>query len=338
MAPRTISRNGIDESADGREFRDFVKKDPNHNEFIDTEQMLVDGFFQRMAGIQAPADGKEGPDDGDGTFFMTPSRARRRMRNERVAKSAGDKGDQASGKDEMDAQDRKAANILDKVKSEMIALYTSSAEDIQNLLEKMIGGIESVQALYGYESVPFDRDRYLSGLDVSEADILVNASSALDTTVKRYKAHAINSITSELIDGKPAIKAAIIGQEGGTGFIAKVMVVAKTDFNGNEAIDFVPESGGIFTVKAFRAGRWVDVSDRFVIQGKVHPYKMEKGDETHPHSVFIGEKIATEGKDILTSQLNLNSNNVRFGKHQVFCRNAADADRIKKCIRVSTQE
>jgi len=317
-----------------------ARPDVDHNEFLNTADLLAENLLRNLGGgnLATTAQSESSEPDTSGTLFMTPSKARRLMRNSRVAANSAKNGKATDGPSKLDDFDKKAAGILDKMKEDLVELYQRAKSDAdKDLVHKVIGGIESVQEIYGYPSRQFNPDRYLSGLSLGDADILTNASSVVDATVRMYKANAINAISSVIVDDKPAVRAVIIGQRTPTvGFVANVKVVAKTDFNGNEALDFVPDGKGIFTVKAFRSGRWVDVSDRFDVDGVMKEYKIESGDGDHPHSVFIGEKIASTGKEILLSSLNLNDGDVKFGNHTAFCRKAADADGIKKCIRIST--
>jgi hypothetical protein len=326
---------------DGELINNIRGVDPNHNEEINTEKLLIDGFMQRMAGV-IPSDmnSESAGNDGEQEFaFMSPAEAIRKMRRKRAAKGNGENEVSGSGKESTDnsklnAHDGKISRILESIKNDAIALFQSASDDDQKMLCRMIRGIEEVQSMLGFMVEPFEKEKYLSGLDVSEADLLSNANSVMSNTVAKYKMHVVNAIETVANNGKPCIRAVFIGEADKRGFVAKVSVTAKSDFNGNEAIDFVPEAGGVFTVKAFRAGRWFDVSDKFVIDGKPFTYELERPTDEMKHSVFVGEKIAGSSKEIITSSLNLNNNDVRFGRCQAFCRNIADAERIKELIRV----
>jgi hypothetical protein len=266
---------------------------------------------------------------------MGPNDAIRLMRAKKLQATAG--GDAAAGDaaatSALQEQDKKISSLLSKIKEDAIYLFQGSDESVQRIVHRMIMGLESVQANLGYTVTPFDKARYLSGLDISEADMLTNANAVMANTLSKYRAHVINSIETVMAGGKPAIRMLVLGECDGKGFVLKASVVAKSDFNGNEAVDYLPEAGEV-TVKAFHAGRWMDVTDKFIVEGRPIPIDLERPADDLKHSVFVGEKIATSAKDIVISKLNLNNNDVRFGKCQAFCRNADDAARIRELIRV----
>ena len=89
---------------------------------------------------------------------------------------------------------------------------------------------------------------------------------------------------------------------------------------------------GLFSVKRFERNRWIDVSDDFEIRSKVQEYPLER-DEAMPHSLFVGEKIASEGKDILMKFLNLNEEDVKFGTRQIFASSESVIEGVRKAIK-----
>ena len=73
----------------------------------------------------------------------------------------------------------------------------------------------------------------------------------------------------KLIKGKPAILIQIAGEDHGRSFIVNGQIVAKTDFSGNEALDYVRDGDQqMFMVKAVRLGKWTDISDDYLIRHK----------------------------------------------------------------------
>jgi len=229
----------------------------------------------------------------------------------------------------------RAVEILKDVREDLIALFQEfSTEDLlPQRIENMIRKTEEIGYALGIELEPFDPLKNMSGLKSGEA--LENAEKVVANTLNHYKLFSISSIKTYMGNGGPTIELHVFGEQNGMGFEVSGSVAAHTDFNGNEAIDYVysPE-GGLMTIKARSQGMWEDVSDSFAVACKVKRYKLG---ETVPdsHSAFLGEKIIAEGKEKLITALKINKDEVKFGKCRVFSTRRETIDLIRNIVRIN---
>lgn len=130
---------------------------------------------------------------------------------------------------------------------------------------------EKVQDIGG-DFEPFKPIVHMTGLgSSSQYDLFQNAKQVAENTQKLYSMHKIGKvIVGKTKDGKPGIVIEISGDHNGKSFVTTGKIVAKTDFEGNEAIDYIKDDGkGHMSVKSPKLGRWVDSSDKFVISWQV---------------------------------------------------------------------
>jgi hypothetical protein len=224
------------------------------------------------------------------------------------------------------------AKIATDIKNQAIDIFESiSSEDIASSVERLIRTVEHLENTAGVKGKKFEPLRHMSGLKIREP--LENANRVVDNTVGNYDMNVIESIESRMSGGRPAIAISVLGEKGGKGFLAKSVIAAKVDFNGSEAIDYVHANpAGLFSVKRFERSRWVDASDDFDIRHKIVEYELETH-EGMSSTAFIGEKIASSGKEIIMKELNLTDKDVTFGKHQVFSSNGDIVDGVLKFVR-----
>lgn len=313
------------------------KLDFNHNEFFNSEDLLEQGFRKAMKekGYDIPEDPtvgtrsgrfSSGQEETDGMNFFMTSRpgASGEMRTEVVRE-----GEVSTG------ELMKFASAIEKCKDEAIEIFETVSSDpaVSSRVESLIRRIETIAKACGMEVKKFEPLRHMSGL--KSRDILENANRVLDNTKANYDTHIISAMQSFMNGQRPGIKIKVVGEHGGRGFTAAASVVAKNDFGGSEAIDYVHATPrGLFSIKRFERNRWVDVSDDFEIKFKVAETDLQTDDEM-PHSIFVGEKIASEGKDILVKFLKLNEEDVKFGSHQIFASSKEIIDGIRKTIKSS---
>jgi hypothetical protein len=82
------------------------------------------------------------------------------------------------------------------------------------------------------------------------------------------------AIDPKIVKGKPAVILQIQGKDESGPFRIVGAVVAKDDFFGNEAIDYVRHEGqGRLSIKSFRNGNWQDKSDDFHFALENRPFK-----------------------------------------------------------------
>jgi len=325
--------------------------DPHHNEYLDTNDMLHRGFEENMRRMgvdltQIPDDIKqrrgigsqEQKDDraapfGE-TFFMT-ARPDHKGERRKITTEAGEELEVVHSDESAHVSGeflQKSGELAVNAKERAIAAFRLAASDseVAGELKGVIRALERLEEYYGIESAPFDPLRHISGLR-PKGEILANANEVVETTMRSYELYPVTEIKAGLNENRPVIALTIVGEEQDAGFVVRATVTAQRDFAGNEAIDYVhSKKRGLVTVKAFERGRWVDVSDDFVIHMKVKSYKLEEGEL--PHSVFVGEKIIREGKEIIPKKLNLNKDDIKFGEHQVFVKDAETASAIRKLI------
>ncbi len=228
-----------------------------------------------------------------------------------------------------------AVEILKDVREDLIALFQefSTENAIPKRIEGMIRKLEEIGYALGVELEPFDPLKNMSGLKSGEA--LENAEKVVANTLNHYKLFSVSSIKTYMGNGGPTIELHVFGEQNGMGFEVSGSVTAQTDFNGNEAIDYVysPE-GGLMSIKARSQGMWEDVSDSFVVNCKVKRYKLGETDP-NSYSAFLGEKIIAEGKEKLVTALKINKDEIKFGKCRVFSTRRETIDLIRNIVRIN---
>ena len=226
---------------------------------------------------------------------------------------------------------------MNNLKNDMVALFqeTSANNGLSVRIEAMIRRLEDIQQSIGVEVDPFDPLRNMSGLQAGEP--LENADKVIANTLKHYKAYGISAITSSMGKFGPSIQLSIFGENDGVGFEVDGFVAAREDFNGNEAVDYVwsPE-GGLMTVKARHHGTWNDASTDFVIDCKVTRYTLGEQDQ-NLHSLFLGQKIISEGQEKLLEALKANTEDLKFGKCRVFSTKPSLIAKVADLVRVNKE-
>lgn len=229
----------------------------------------------------------------------------------------------------------RAVEILKDVREDLVALFQefSTEHALPKRIEGMIRKMEEMGYALGVELEPFDPLKNMSGLKSGEA--LENAEKVVTNTLDHYKLFSVSSIKTYMTNGGPTIELHIFGEQNGMGFEASGSITARSDFNGNEAIDYVysPE-GGLMTVKARSQGMWEDVSDSFSVDCKVKRYKLGETDQ-NSYSAFLGEKIIAEGKEKLITALKINRDEIKFGKCRVFSTRRETIDLIRNIVRIN---
>jgi hypothetical protein len=312
------------------------KTDAYHNEFLNTEELLQQGFARELKNlgvdIETGAGGEKLTRDSGGMFFM---RAEGRTGSMATTNENGRPVVAAGGL--TDSFLDKTGALISEAKEIAISIFPSLAGEkgVSGDMERLIRALEKAESIYGIESEPFERLRHLSGLKAKNP--LENAYRVMANTIDNYEAFIINDMKPMNVDGNPGVAITILGEIGEKGFVSKAVVTASPDFSGNEAIDYVHDGkDGMFTVKAFQKGRWVDVTDNFRLEHKTAEYTLEK-DDKFAHSVFVGKKIVKEGKGIILENLKLDDVDVKFGDHQVFCKDAKTVEEIKRLITAKDQ-
>lgn len=320
----------------------------NHNQFFDSEEMLMSGFFKHMEekGVKLTEDGSvETPDSGtEQPFFMTQRPKRQSDDSKKIkvlgkkvaATSAGGTEDTSTGFMSMQFLED-LGELVEEVKSASITAFERYADDagIASEIEKLIRLVEKVQEHSGVEYSKFEPLKHKSGL--KSRDKLENTNLVVANTIKNYQAFPLVDIRSAENGEHPAVLLTIIGQSGFIGFSITGLVSAKTDFTGAEAVDYVHEagSGGIMAVKTHRNGRWIDVSEDFGIKLRYEEFDLEKRAGLD-HTMFLGEKIVDK-KEFLVKQANLDEGTVEFGKTQVFASDSRTLEKIRETIRIKPE-
>ena len=163
---------------------------------------------------------------------------------------------------------------IDQLRDDLISVFHKNKDDkvLFNLIESLIHRVEKTIRTLGGEVDDFDPLAHMSGLESSpeanqqdEDDILLtNAKRVVGNTEKHYKIHKVLSIQPKTIKGKPGVVLQIVGEDEKGPFRVVGAVVAKDDFLGNEAIDYVRHEGkGCLSVKSFKNGKWQDSSNDF---------------------------------------------------------------------------
>jgi Fe-S cluster assembly iron-binding protein IscA len=290
-------------------------KDAYHNEYFDTGDLLLRGFMDRIDGTKL-SEVKEGESEVNADGI---SRAELKMMS----------------MDENRKTIEHIAVYAEDLKDCLISAYQdcSSDERAMKNIEKAIRKLEKIFAVMGIKYELFDPLKMMSGL--KSGDILENAEKVITNTVKHYKMFGISSVKSFMNKKNPGIRIRLFGQNGISGFEVEATVTAKNDFNGNEAIDYVySEDGGLMTIKARSAGTWVDVTEDYIVDLGTKRYKLGQADESL-HSVFLGEKIISEGKEQILKVLNVSSENLTFGKCRAFSKDKKIIDGLTDLVRVN---
>ena len=293
------------------------KPDPYHNPLLDTASLLEQSLRNRL-GTQDPE-------------LVSKNMDAEQVLGDDAAATYGDNMNQGTAT----IWDERAAMGLEELRQNLIHLFReASANDrLSRRIEGVIRQVEGLEECIGLEHQKFDALINMSGLQVGGR--LENAEKVISNTTQHYKMFPITSMTTDVKGGVPTISIVILGEKDDTGFEITGTIVAPSDFDGNEAIDYVySQTGGLMTVKAKSAGSWSDVSDRFQIQCSMRRYRFGAS-QTNEHYAFLGENIISEGKEDLLKVLKTKPENLRFGKCRVFSRDATLIRRIKELVRVN---
>lgn len=294
--------------------------DAYHNQFLDTGSMLAASLKKTMGNSNVQVD-PEMPDEG--MPHGDPAAIQYGQNESLIAPNSV-------------LQSHVVAN-LDNLKEDLISLFQESSSDPvrANRAEAMIRRVENIQESMGVLEESFDPLRNMSGLAASEP--LENAERVIENTLRHYRLYGISAISSEMSNIGPAIKLSIFGNEEDTGFEIEALIAAKNDFGGNEAIDYVwSKDGGLMTIKARSQGRWVDVSENFAIDVRAKRFTLGNI-ESSLHSLFLGEKIISEGKEKIVKALKVNTDDLKFGKCRVFSEDASLMSKIVALVQVNSK-
>ena len=168
----------------------------------------------------------------------------------------------------------KAIMQIDCLRDSLIESFHKykSNKVVFDVLEDAIHKVEETIRSLGGDTEEFDPLTCMSGLKTppeytggQESEIVLsNANTVISNTKKLYSVHNISSIQAKIIKEKPGIVFQIDGDENGSPFRVVGAIVAKENFFGNEAIDYVRHNGkGALSIKAFSNGNWVDVGHKF---------------------------------------------------------------------------
>jgi hypothetical protein len=308
------------------------KDDPYHNEFFDSGEMFMDEFVKNLR------------ESGLGTEVSEEAleAERRNESNQPIIKRAGtarslqdiasDKLDSGTGNYISDKVIIEAENA----KEYLIEAYSQSSgnKGVCDTLERCIARIERLQSMIGAKVEKFDPARHKTGLSMK--DPLENTNRVIKNTLEAYDLFTIFNISSLVHEGQPVIKLSILGESNDKGFVINAAVLAKDDFTGSEAIDYVySDDGGLITVKSFVRSSWRDVSSNFKVEFNVEEYDLKKLD--NHHSVFVGEQIRKQGQGFFEEELNLKKGELRYGDYQVFTQDVAVANRIKGILKAKAK-
>ncbi len=289
--------------------------DPYHNEYLDTGDMLLNGFIGNAKNKNLIKQG-----------------------GEEMAKQNNDASlnlvDKNIARKELESFQEKIVHYIDDMRADLISLYQiNSDKKSANGTERVIKKAEKILDEIGYEYEEFNPLKIISGLQSGE--VLDNAKKVAVNTANYYKMFGISNIECQKIKNKPALLIDIFGEVDDVGIEVEGVIEAKDDFGGNEAIDYVySDSGGLMTVKSKIAGFWKDVSEQFNIQFKIKRYKLEKNDKDG-HSLFIGEKNLKIGKEHLINTLNKKKEEVKFSKCRIFSENLAIIKKVEEIIKIN---
>jgi len=233
--------------------------DEGEREILDSANLLADGFFQHYAGdIQELATQAQLDLPPEQTFVTGETS---------MQMPTGNKGPSTL---------EKALLVLMDVRDDLLSRYSQVAqnEGMSLLFTGCIRKIEQHMLKLGSDVEPFNPKKYGSGLgSVSVTNIMENAKKVVGNTQQSYKLYKLAKIyAGKASDGRPGIGIEIEGVENGKSFKIIGKIIPKTDFSGNEAIDYVKDEGkGIMSVKAFKLGQWIEASDQFEIGWQLQP-------------------------------------------------------------------
>jgi hypothetical protein len=163
-------------------------------------------------------------------------------------------------------------DIRDDLAEAFSGLGKDADRHVADSLLSAIRRLEVSVKSFGGDVEPFKPIVHMTGLSASvSADPLQNVKTVAANTQKLYTIHKVGKIAVGMSKtGRPGIVLTITGEQAGKQFQVEGKVVAKTDFDGNEAVDYIKDEGvGHMSVKSPRLGRWVDASDKFDIAWRV---------------------------------------------------------------------
>ena len=252
------------------ETRRILKKmEEERREPLDTRSMLEQGFFKALGNpdIQDMADNmrsggvvKITKDSVSGLTKFASSD------NDNVSEEGGPASPKPTSFYE------KACLKIIELKDELVRAFpdVSSNERVAFVFTQCIRKAESILDELGFsldESEKFNPILHASGLKGD--DPMKNAKQVVANTVAMYQTFKIAATDIADYKGHPCVSVRIDGNDERGPFVALGTVVAKTDFTGSEAIDYVRKSGqGLFSVKCSKLGRWVNVSNDFHVVTK----------------------------------------------------------------------
>jgi hypothetical protein len=154
--------------------------------------------------------------------------------------------------------------------SELITCIRKSENAIK-LLGGTVESFDPLEAISGLATPPSDEE--------SEKIFLANALRVAQNTKEKYSLYEISKMIVKPIKERPGVLLQIVGMDKGKPFVVNGQVIAKTDFSGNEAIDYVRDGENQrFTIKALRLGKWVDVGQDFIVRYKDVSDSIKKDD------------------------------------------------------------
>ena len=168
---------------------------------------------------------------------------------------------------EMPTDNEKGLAVLLDVRDHLIETFQTVAgnKTLEGRMVETIRKVEEGISDMGGSVDPFNPAQHASGLESEATDILSNATLVAARTKRMYKLYSIATICTGMSKEKhPGIALTINGERDGKKFSVDGRVVAKTDFDGSEAIDYVKDDGnGFLGVKKFMLGKWTDVSSNY---------------------------------------------------------------------------
>jgi len=165
-------------------------------------------------------------------------------------------------------------DVRDDLAAAFSSLGAGGNKQVSDSLLSAIGKLEVAVQSFGAEVEPFKSIVHMTGLSASiAAGPLQNVKVVAARTKELYTMHKISKIAVGMSkNGRPGIVLTVAGEHGGKPFEVEGKVVAKTDFDGNEAVDYIKDDGcGHMSVKSPKLGRWVDASDKFDIAWRLVP-------------------------------------------------------------------
>lgn len=255
------------EFANDPETKQILRKiEEKNRKPLNTRSMIEDAFFKNLGDPKFQKYASDYASGGQVKFTHGDEKAGK-------IRKKSDSGDFEEDAGQTEAQDpslyEKACLTFNDLRDFMIKRFTevSGNEVAADTLAKCIRKIEAVLSGLGYE-IPeedlFNPMVHSSGL--KNDDILENAKQVEENTKRLYSTFPI--IGSDVFNhhGRPCVSIKIEGVDDGKKFAIIGSVLAKNDFAGNEAIDYVRKNGkGVFSVKSKKLGRWETVSGKFDI-------------------------------------------------------------------------